>query len=68
MVCEVDETLKGPTLGYLGDVGHASLGLEQINNLLDLVACEKNITYLFRDNSGAKSSSTPLKSAHEAEI
>ena len=54
--------LQGLLLGELGDLGRASLDQEQINNLLDLVACENDITDLFRENSAAKSSSAPLKS------
>ena len=68
MVCEIDGTLQGLLPGDLVDPGRASLDREQINNLLDLVDYENAITYLFRENSSAISSSAPLKSAHEAEL
>ena len=51
MVCEVANTLKGILPGDLGDIGCASLYQEQINILFNLVACEKDITYLFHENS-----------------
>ena len=62
MVYEISGTLQGLLPGDLGDLGCESLYRERINNILDLVACENEITDLFRENSAAKSSSDPLKS------
>ena len=62
MVYEISGTLQGLLPGDLGDLGCESLYRERINNILDLVACENEITDLFRENSAAKSSSAPLKS------
>ena len=61
MVCEVAGTLQGLLLQDLGDIGRVSLDQEHINNLLNPVACEKQITDYFCENSTAKSSSDPLK-------
>ena len=60
-MCEVAGALQGLLLVYLGDLGRASLDQEQINNLLNIMACENEITYLFHENSDAKSSSAPIK-------
>ena len=62
MVFEATQELQGLLLGYLGDIVCASLNKEQINNLLDLVDCENDITDLFCENSAAKYSSAPLES------
>ena len=45
MVYEVAGTLQCVILGDLGDLGHTSLDREQINNLLDLMACEAEIWF-----------------------
>ena len=58
---ELAGTLQGLLPGYLGGIGRASLDQEQIKNLLDIVACENEITYLFCENPATKSSSAPLK-------
>ena len=62
MVCELAGMLQGLLPEELRDLGRASLDQEHINNLLDLVSCENDITDLFCKILAAKSSSYPLKS------